>query len=175
MKNPALAYRQFSVQSATPLGLVVMLYDGAIAAMERAAVAMETHNISGKCTQLNRAQAIILQLEGTLNFEVGGEVAKTLKALYVYARGQMLKSNIENSPRILRALMEKFATVREAWYEADRRPAASAEGSVNHEPAPVTPPATPRRATQYPAAPAAEKSPYGSSPEPELGSWNLSA
>lgn len=59
MNHPALAYRQFSVQGSTPLGLVVMLYDGAIAAMLRAVTAIEAHDIQTKCNHLNRALAII--------------------------------------------------------------------------------------------------------------------
>jgi len=125
MRHPALAYREFSVQSATPLGLVVMLYDGAITALRQAVTAIEAHDITKKCAHLNRAQAIIVQLEGTLNFEQGGEVAQTLKALYVHARAQILKANLEDSPEILSALIEKITTVREAWHEADHRPSPS--------------------------------------------------
>lgn len=175
MNHPAQTYRQFAVQGNTPLGLVVMLYDGAIAAMQRAADAIEAHDIKKKCTQLNRAVAIIVQLEGTLNFEVGGEVAQTLKALYVYARAQALKANIENSPAVLRSLIEKFSTVREAWYEAEHRPS----------PTPTTPTGreSPREAgheTQYEqqpyaATPASEDSPYASSPPEEPRSWRLTA
>jgi flagellar protein FliS len=121
MKHAALIYRQCSVQGATPLGLVVMLYDGAIAFMHRAVAAMEAHDIEKKCNHLNRALAIIAQLEGSLNFEQGGEVAQTLKSLYVYARAQVLKANIENSLEMLRALIEKFATVRDAWREGESR------------------------------------------------------
>jgi flagellar protein FliS len=151
MKNPAFAYRQFSVQSATPLGLVVMLYDGAITFLRGAITAIEAHDIPKKCSQLNRAQAIILQLEGTLNFEVGGEVAQTLKALYVYTRGQMLKANIEDSPEILRSLIEKLTTVRDAWHEADHRPSDSAP------------------------APAKVGPSYGPADDQEPGSWRVSA
>ena len=125
MRHAASAYRQFSVQGATPLGLVVMLYDGAIAEMRRAAQAIETHDIQTKCAHLNRALAIIAHLEATLNFEKGGEVARTLKSLYAYARGQVTKANLENSAQILQSLMEHLATVREAWYEADHRDSAS--------------------------------------------------
>jgi flagellar secretion chaperone FliS len=120
MRHPALSYRQFSVQGATNLGLVVMLYDGAIAAMQRTIAAIEAHDIENKCAQLNRALAIIAQLEGTLNFELGGEVAQTLKTFYVYARTQATKANIQNSAEMLRALIEQFSTVREAWEQADR-------------------------------------------------------
>ena len=150
MNHPAHAYRQFSVQGATPLGLVVMLYDGVIAAMQRAVTAIEAHDIQKKCEHLNRALAIILQLEGTLNMELGGEVAQTLKALYLYARGQAIKANIENSAAILRALIEKFSTVREAWYQADHQP--------------LTSPTTPPR----------EESPRAPSPTLKPGSWRLS-
>lgn len=141
MNHAAHAYRQLSVQGTSPLGLVVMLYDGAIASIERAITAIEVNNIEEKCKHLNRALAIIAQLEGTLNFELGGEVAHTLKSLYLYARGEMLKGNIENSPQTLRALIEKVSTVREAWHEADQRPSASpstpARGQSSHAAAPT--------------------------------------
>jgi flagellar protein FliS len=151
MKHPAQAYRQFSVQGASPLGLVVMLYDGAIAALRRAVTAIEAHDIPAKCQHLKRAMAIIVQLEETLNMELGGEVAKTLKAFYMYSRGQAIKANIENSPEILRALIEKFSTVRDAWYQAE------------HEPSPSS------------APPAGEESPRAPSAPGEAGSWRMSA
>jgi flagellar secretion chaperone FliS len=175
MSHPAHAYRQFAVRGATPLSLVVMLYDGAIASMRRAAAAIDAHDVQQKCTDLNRALAIIAQLEGTLNFELGGEVAQTLKALYVYSRAEMLKANLENSPQILRSLVEKFATVREAWYEADHRvpdpPSVSArEGFIGG-----TPPQPSREPEPVPSERAVERSPYSPSPSVERRSWDLSA
>jgi len=121
MNHPALTYRQLSVEGATPLGLVVMLYDGAIAALLRAIDAIEAHDIEKKCRHLNRAQAIILQLEGTLNFEQGGEVAQNLHAFYVYARAQTMKAHVENSAQILRSLIAHLTTLCDAWREAERR------------------------------------------------------
>ena len=120
MNHPALTYRQFSVQGAPPLSLVGMLYDGAITFLQRAVAAIEAHDIEKKCQHLNRALAIIVQLEGSLNFEQGGEVAQTLKSLYVYARAQAMKAHAENSAEILRALIENFTTVRDAWREGER-------------------------------------------------------
>ena len=150
MRHPAHSYRQFSVQGASPLGLVVMLYDGAIASMQRAITAMEANHISEKCSHLNRALAIIAQLEGTLNFERGGEVAQTLKRFYDYSRTQALKANLENSPEILRALVRHFASVREAWHQAE------------HGASPSTP------------AHSSEKTPRPPSPTPKSGTWQVS-
>jgi flagellar protein FliS len=124
MKHPALTYRQMSVQGASPLGLVVMLYDGAIAALLRAIAAIEARNVEKKCYHLCRALAIIAQLEGSLNFERGGEAARTLQTFYQYVRAQAMKANIENSANILRALIENLTTVRDAWREGERRLAA---------------------------------------------------
>jgi flagellar protein FliS len=121
MNHPAHTYRQFSVQGATPMGLVAMLYDGAIAALLRAAAALEAHNIEKKCHHLKRVLAIIVLLEGTLNFEQGGEVAQTLNSFYAYARAQAMKANVENSAEILRSLIEHFTALRDAWREGERR------------------------------------------------------
>jgi len=141
MRHPAHAYRQFSIQGATPLSLVVMLYDGAIAGMRRAAAAIAANDIQEKCNQLNRALAIIGQLEGTLNFELGGDAAQTLKSFYVYGRSQILKANIENSSPLLHSVIEKFAAVREAWHQADRQesspPSTPSGGASSRQPAPV--------------------------------------
>ncbi len=121
MRNPALAYRQSSVQGSTPLGRVVMLYDGAITFLNRALAAVETGDIQKKSDNLKGALAIIVQLEGSLNFEQGGEVAQTLKAFYSYARAQALKASLENSVEMLRSLIQEFTTVRDAWREGERR------------------------------------------------------
>lgn len=121
MRNPAHTYRQLSVQGASPLELVVMLYDGVITALLRAVDAVEAHDIEKKCQHLNRALAILIQLEGTLNFELGGDIAPTLQGLYAYSRAKIMKGNTENSAETLRALVEHFTTLREAWKEGERR------------------------------------------------------
>jgi flagellar protein FliS len=153
-----------------------MLYDGAIAAIQRAVNAMEAHDVQQKCTHLNKAHAIIAQLEGTLNFELGGEVAQTLKTLYVYARTQMLKANIEDSAEMLRSLIDKLSVVREAWYEAEHK----------EQPHPSAPPARAgaRREAWYEAPPeepssspatSGLESPYEPLPTRERGTWRVSA
>ncbi len=101
-------------------------------------------------------------------------MAQTLRALYVHARAQMLKANIENSPEILRSLIEKISTVREAWYEADHQPSPSGPtpaGEDSHREASETQPAQ----QPSPSRRASEDSPYASSPPPEPGSWRVSA
>ena len=136
MRHPAHAYRQFSVQGSTPLGRVVMLYDGAITFLHRAIVAIEAQDVQKKCDHLNRAQAILAQLEGSLNFDEGGEVARTLASFYRYARRRALKANLENSAEMLRSLIEEFATVRDAWREGERHLASQEASPPAHDAGP---------------------------------------
>jgi len=175
MKHPASAYRQLSVQGATPLGLVVMLYDGAIAALQRAVNAIEAGDIGQKCANLNRAQAIISQLEGTLNFDAGGEVARTLKSLYVYTRAQILKANLQNSAPVLCALIAKLSSVREAWYEADHKPSPGPQTPAAMDSSPQPPSPTPSAPPPYRSGAPTADSTYAPSSAREPGSWRVSA
>jgi flagellar protein FliS len=120
-----------------------MLYDGAIAFLHRAIAAMEAHDIEKKCQHLNRALAIIIQLEGTLDFEQGDEAARTLQAFYMYARAQAQQANVENSTEILRELIEHFTALRAAWQEAEGRLTTQTAQNTS------TPAAEPRPSTRH--------------------------
>jgi flagellar protein FliS len=96
-----------------------MLYDGAIAALQRAIRAIEAHDIEKRCAHVSRALAIIVELEGVLNFDEGGEVARNLQRFYVYARKRMLEASIQNSPEMLAVLVHHLADLREAWHQVD--------------------------------------------------------
>jgi flagellar protein FliS len=132
MNHPAQTYRQHAVQGATPVGLIVLLYDGVVVWLQRTITAIEAQDIKKKCAHLNRALAIIVQLEGVLDFARGGEVAQTLKQFYVHARARVLQASVQNSKEILASLAQQFSTVREAWQEVDVR------GSSPSTPAPTS-------------------------------------
>jgi flagellar protein FliS len=131
MTHPALTYRQVAIQGATPVGLVVMLYDGAIAWLQRAITAIEAHDIEKKSVRLNRALSIIVQLESVLNFDQGGEIAQNLKRFYGHARTSVLQASIKNSKEILTSLIQQFSELREAWQQVE------AQGSSPSTPAPT--------------------------------------
>lgn len=141
MNTPASTYRLHSVQGATPLGRVVMLYDAALARMHSAILAINGGNIQQRGIHLNRVLDIIVELEGTLNFARGGEVAQTLKAFYIYARATVLQASIENSSERIRMLVKHWTTVSDAWHQIERTPPLESAGplpemSTNAKPAP---------------------------------------
>ena len=115
------SYRQTEVQSRTPLELVTMLYDGALRFLASARDAMERRDIAARRDSLNKALAIIAELQSTLNMEQGGEVAAELDRLYEYSNLRLLDAAMRNDVtavdevrRILEILRDGWATIARA-------------------------------------------------------------
>ncbi len=68
-------YQQVEVNTCNKLQLVVMLYDGAIRFLGEARTAILTKNVRAKAVALDRALAIIGELQSTLQLEEGGDIA----------------------------------------------------------------------------------------------------
>src|ERR1700722_248365 len=96
----AKVYRTNSVLTATPGQLVLMLFDGALASL---AVAKEGFNRPAtdfrRYAVINRAiwkaQRIISELRGTLNFEAGGDFAPLMPRLYDYYSRRLQEANLQ--------------------------------------------------------------------------------
>jgi flagellar protein FliS len=98
-----------------------MLYERAMADLQRAMVAIEAHDIEGRTRHLNHLFNVIGELEGSLDFERGGQVARNLARFYQYARRQAFSAAVKNSKEILSELSGYFSTLRDAWREGERR------------------------------------------------------
>jgi flagellar protein FliS len=120
MINPASEYRKRAVEGASPVGLVVLLYGGAITALMRAISAIEVNNIEKRVFELNKVLAILAELQGTLDFEKGGTVAQQLEKFYVVTRSQVLEASIKNSKPILEELVKHMTGIKEAWQQVER-------------------------------------------------------
>ena len=130
--DPASAYRRNAARGLTLTGLVVQAYDQIVNSLNRAIRAIEARNIEQKTDHLNHALTLIAYLQAGLDFEVGGEVAKSLERFYNVERAEILKASLELSTQILQCSVERFLTMREAWQKVDMdtRAAASRSGSV---------------------------------------------
>src|SRR4051812_44733471 len=89
-----LKYKQTSVTSASREKLLLMMYEGAIKFTKKAIVACECKDIGERGLNIGKAYDIIMELNNTLNFEVGGEIAKNLEQLYMFMTEQLTKANV---------------------------------------------------------------------------------
>ena len=119
MISAAQTYTNLSLTGASPVGLVVALYDNALKSLHRARRAMEANDIEQRTKCLNHVLTIIGHLEGTLDMEHGGEVARTLVQFYAYSRAAILEVSLKNSTEKLVDLASHFASLRETWQVVD--------------------------------------------------------
>lgn len=124
MKNTLeakLTYRENAVCSATPIDLVVILFDAAIDDMRRAVSAIQASNVEERANAVRHAMLILQQLQGTLDFERGGQVAKQFEQFYNLIRAKLLESQLRNSPELMGQQIQYMSEVRDCWVDAKQR------------------------------------------------------
>lgn len=119
-RNPARDYLHFTASSATSVGLVLLLYDVALESLHCALRALAEGKTEQRTAELNRAVTVLGELQGSLDFARGGEVALWLGRFYSRARGKLLEAHIKASEEILRQLAAEFLSLREAWQQVEQ-------------------------------------------------------
>ena len=104
------------IAAADPLGLVIMLYDGAIQAIVRAESAMALGDIQGRGAFTSKAIDIIQQgLAASLDTRVGGTLAESLAALYDYMGRRLLIGNLRSEQAAYSEVRKLLVDLRESW------------------------------------------------------------
>ena len=117
--NPWASYRQVATQTASSGQLVLMLFDGVIRFLERAnsGFGLEDLAESNQLISNNvlKAQAIIHELNVSLNMEHGGQFADTLRQLYFYFDRRLQHSNLTKTPEGITEVLSRLTVLRDAW------------------------------------------------------------
>lgn len=112
----ASRYRQTEVLTTSGVQLIVLLYDSAIQAVELAGDGIARRHQSDKSRFLGRAVGIVGELSSVLDFEQGGEIAKSLYRLYEYMLSEMTQANLHNDARRLEGPLRCLKEMRDAWH-----------------------------------------------------------
>jgi len=110
-------YLADTVQTVPPARLVVMLYDGLVSDLRRAEAALAEKDFYVVNERLVRAQAILLELQGSLKPELwsGGP---SLLRLYVHMHKELVQANITKDVRKVTACLRLVEPLADAWREA---------------------------------------------------------
>ena len=114
------SYREAAVRGASPVRLVICLYEQAIEDLRQAVIALEKGDIETRTRGINHALMVIAQLQGSLDMERGGEVAKNLARFYGVVRAGLNEAQMKQSARILEQQISQLVVVYEAWLEVER-------------------------------------------------------
>lgn len=117
--NPWKSYRQIATQTAPPGQLVLMLYEAALRALERALPGFTYDDpVEANTTihnNLHRAQEIIRELNFALDLKQGGECATTLRRLYDYFEKRLWESNLKKNRAGVEEVIRHLSVLRDAW------------------------------------------------------------
>lgn len=109
------AYRRSELETISPRDLLVRLFQGLERFIDQAALAIRNRRWELAHHSCSRAQAIVFELQSTLNFEDGGEVAVQLDQLYSFLTLQITEGNLRKDADKLSQLQRVIRPLREAW------------------------------------------------------------
>lgn len=114
------SYQHSDIDTASPVRLVVLLYDGAIRFFRLSARAHSEGKKDEARAYLLRAEKIVLELLSILDLEKGGEIAQNLSELYRFIIGQCNSLNDENYGEVIAVNCRLLSGLREAWVQLER-------------------------------------------------------
>lgn len=116
----ATAYARVQVETdvaaAGPHALVRMLFDAALAAVQRAEERMRARDVATKGQAVSKAIQIIEEgLILSLDEAAGGELAAQLRELYQYLTRRLLLASVQNDPTGLEEVARLLGELKSAW------------------------------------------------------------
>ncbi len=133
--SQARRYLEVEIKTATPVELVVLLYDSAIANLQKAQEHVIQGDIAKRVTCINRVIAILTELEANLNFDAGGQISASLERLYRYMKNLVFQANLHQDAVPLKECARLMTTLRSAWAEVARTEARNAAPAAKPMPA----------------------------------------
>ena len=128
------AYKKTSIHTASKEQILLMLYQAAIKNCKKAIEAIDEKNLSKKGEHIGKLQDIVIELNNSLDFEVGGQIANELSSLYDYLLFASTQANIKIDKEPLNGCLNVLTTLYDGWSEAIKNlknaPAKPAESKV---------------------------------------------
>ncbi|HXJ38525.1 MAG TPA: flagellar export chaperone FliS [Bryobacteraceae bacterium] len=123
--NPYEDSLELRVLSATPIERVMILYDSAIDALRAARGHLLSGEIRPRSRAITRAVNILMELNASLNHQLGGELSVGLSKLYNFMTNTLLEANYRQTEAGLITVEKLLVSIREAWMAINESPAVS--------------------------------------------------
>jgi flagellar protein FliS len=108
-------YLESEVLAASPVGLIRLLYRGALDAVRAARACLHARDIAGRSRQITKASRIVAELTVSLDHAKGGEISRTLAELYDYMQRRLNEANFQQIEAPLVEVESLLSTILDAW------------------------------------------------------------
>jgi flagellar protein FliS len=116
-QQPANAYLRSKILNASPMELIIILYEGAIASCARARELFGAKRRTETCQALIRAQNMIRELRNSLDLS-RGEIAQGLHRLYSYMIQRLIQANVQRKPESIDEVSRMLTELKQTWSQA---------------------------------------------------------
>jgi flagellar secretion chaperone FliS len=120
------SYQEHALDGASPVDLVVALYDGVIRFLYVAIAAVERDDVQGRRIAVKRALAILIHLQARLRMDIGGRPAQVLSEYYASMFAMILQASQGASTQRFEEVIVCIRNVRDAWRQVAADPTAGA-------------------------------------------------
>ena len=108
-------YLETEVLAASPVGLIRLLYRGALDAVRAARACLHARDIAGRSRQIDKASRIVAELTASLDHAKGGDISRSLAELYDYMQRRLNDANFQQIEAPLGEVEGLLSTMLEAW------------------------------------------------------------
>jgi flagellar protein FliS len=108
-------YQEHSLDGASPVDLVVALYDGVIRFLYAAISAAEAGDVRARRVAVKRALAILIHLQARLRMDIGGRPAQVLSEFYASMFALILQASVASSTQKFEEVIGCVRSIRDAW------------------------------------------------------------
>jgi flagellar protein FliS len=114
------AYQDAAITTQGKDRLIVLLYDGAVKFLKLAIKELQAGNFEAKGHYINKALAIINELNAVLDTDAGGEIAVNLRKLYVFMSNRLSQANVKRDPQMIREVISLLEELNQSWKAISR-------------------------------------------------------
>ncbi len=115
-------YKKTQVNTADPIGLIVMCYEEAIKNMRIARENLLSREYEAKGKAIQKVQDILSVLMQSLDFERGGLIARNLNSLYTYMANRITEGDLQKDVEIFDEVMAMLEELGSGWKEISNAP-----------------------------------------------------
>jgi flagellar secretion chaperone FliS len=120
--NSVQSYRKTNITTSDPVRLVIICYEGVIDNLKLAKRKIKEKDYEKKAKAIQKARDIIEELMCSLDFEKGGEIARSLESLYNYMLRRILRGDVDRDMHAIDEVIGMISELLSAWQEVASRP-----------------------------------------------------
>lgn len=133
MSVQSTQYLQKKAETASPMELIIMLYEGGIKFLNQAKMYHDQKELEKKCEALINAQEVIRELKNSLDMSIT-EISPRLASLYTYMLKRLVEANVDKKVEYIDEVIKMMSELRDVWVVVNRQESSNQQNTASFTP-----------------------------------------